>query len=269
MKLKRFIASIVATALVGTTFAMTSSITASADDIGTAWLCFGNGMAEQWDAGALPGSTATITGNGDYTVSVDLSSEQAAESILILLIQSDINIYGEDANGNKLYDEMTFRVNSISIDGNEIAYSGPSDGADSTNNDGVSYRLNIYNTWGNNVTDIDANITNTSNITVNFTVSGIKEAQDAPEETEAPAETTTSNSNETTNADGGSTTTTSNSSSSNGDTTTTSASNNDNGVASEDATEDTAQPTGDAGVAGIVLVCALAGAGFVATCKKN
>lgn len=173
MNIKKFIASITTLALMGTTMSLGSVISANAEEsVGNAWLCFTNGMAEQWNAGEL-GEAVEITGNGSYSLSIDLDETQGAESILLLLISTDINIYEEDENGNKLYDDMTFSVDSISIDGNEVEYTGPSEGAVATENDGISYRLNILNTWGNSVEDIDANVVNTSNITVNFTVSGI------------------------------------------------------------------------------------------------
>lgn len=176
MNIKKFVAGITTLALMGTTMALGSVFTASADTssnvIGTAYLSFTNGVAEQWSAGEL-GDSVDITGNGDYTLSVNLGEDQGSESILLLLISTDINIYAEDADGNKLYDDMKFTINSVSVDGKEIAYTGPSDGAVATENDGVSYRYNILNTWGNSVKDIDGNVVNTSNVTVEFSVSGL------------------------------------------------------------------------------------------------
>ena len=176
MNIKKFVAGITTLALMGTTMALGSVFTASADTssnvIGTAYLSFANGVAEQWSAGEL-GDSVDITGNGDYTLSVDLDENQGSESILLLLISTDINIYAEDADGNKLYDDMKFTINSISVDGKEIEYTGPSNGAVATENDGISYRYNILNTWGNSVKDIDGNVVNTSNVTVEFSVSGL------------------------------------------------------------------------------------------------
>lgn len=176
MNIKKFVAGITTLALMGTTMALGSVFTASADTssnvIGTAYLSFTNGVAEQWSAGEL-GDSVDITGNGDYTLSVDLDENQGSESILLLLISTDINIYAEDGNGNKLYDDMKFTINSISVDGKEIEYTGPSNGAVATENDGISYRYNILNTWGNSVKDIDGNVVNTSNVTVEFSVSGL------------------------------------------------------------------------------------------------
>lgn len=55
----------------------------------------------------------------------------------------------------------------------EIAYTGPSAGAVGTGNEGTNYRINIYNTWGNNVTDINNTVVAEKNITVTFTVEGL------------------------------------------------------------------------------------------------
>ncbi len=55
----------------------------------------------------------------------------------------------------------------------EIPYNGPGAGALATQDDGKGLRLNIYNTWGNQVTDINNAVAVVDNITVTFTVSGI------------------------------------------------------------------------------------------------
>ena len=55
----------------------------------------------------------------------------------------------------------------------EIPYTGPTAGALATDNDGVSLRLNIYNTWGNDFRDIDENTAVIDYVKVNFTISGI------------------------------------------------------------------------------------------------
>ncbi|MGN1086158.1 MAG: hypothetical protein ACI4Q5_03900 [Porcipelethomonas sp.] len=55
----------------------------------------------------------------------------------------------------------------------EIAYTGPSAGAVNVDNNGNDYRLNIYNVWGNDVKDINNNVTVEKNIAVTFTISGL------------------------------------------------------------------------------------------------
>jgi len=65
----------------------------------------------------------------------------------------------------------------------EIAYT-QSEGSLSTDNDGVSLRRNIYNTWGNSVTDINNEGTWEDNITIEFTISGIGDASALEDGTE-------------------------------------------------------------------------------------
>lgn len=55
----------------------------------------------------------------------------------------------------------------------EIAYTGQSAGAVNVDNNGTDYRLNIYNTWGNDVKDINNNVTVEKNLAVTFTISGL------------------------------------------------------------------------------------------------
>ena len=55
----------------------------------------------------------------------------------------------------------------------EIAYTGPSAGAVNVDNNGNDYRFNIYNVWGNDVKDINNNVTVEKNIAVTFTISGL------------------------------------------------------------------------------------------------
>lgn len=54
-----------------------------------------------------------------------------------------------------------------------IAYTDGGIASMGKDNDGISVRKNIYNTWGNNVTDIDSANPVNKYITVDFTVSGI------------------------------------------------------------------------------------------------
>lgn len=64
----------------------------------------------------------------------------------------------------------TMGLNSYAAD---IPYTGPTAGVLATDNDGVSLRVNILNTWGNDFRDIDENTSVVDYIKVNFTVSGI------------------------------------------------------------------------------------------------
>lgn len=184
MRMKNIFTAMAACAVAVSSLAVSAFTTSAEDAIGSAYLCFTNGVCEQWNAGDLPsGEAVEITGNGQYTVAVEAT---ASESILLMLIQTDINIYTEDEAGNLIYEDMVLTVDSVVINGTEIAYTGPSEGAVSTADNGTDYRLNIYNIWGNSVEDINGAVVNEGLIEVTFTVSGL--AEDAPAET--PEEST-------------------------------------------------------------------------------
>lgn len=260
MKLKKFIASIVATALVGTTMAITGVIGASAvPETYTAVLNGTVGSTSLWDSSA---PSCTINGDGDYSLTFPLNEatkSEAGTGALILEIP-DINIYDIVGEGATLADTgIVLSVNSITVDGNAIAYNGPSDGAYRTGDNGTCIRLNIYNVWGgNDVQDIDFNFEAEKDVTINFNVSGLSAAI---QKANGSGEETTTASDETTKADG---TTKKDDTTTKKDETTKS-----DGDGTTVAQEETTTATGDAGIAGIVLVCALTGAGVVASRKKD
>jgi hypothetical protein len=290
MKLKRFIASIVATALVGTTVAMTSALDASAvADTYTATL-----QGQLVDTGFWNGdaSTVQVTGDGSYSVSLTyngVDAEVTSESCCLILTL-DFNVYDVSTNGVLSETGIVIDINSVDCDGTSLNYSGTSsnDKAYRVDDDGKSIRHNIFNSWGGaaqDVSDITVpfSVTSGSVVTVNFTVSGLNDAitkakELAGEDTSDSSDDNT-NTDGTTNSDGSSdTTTTSAATTTSADTTTTGASttksdsdsNSDSDSDSgEVAQEETANATSDSGVAGIVLVCALAGAGLVATRKRD
>ncbi len=266
MKLKKLLAGITSAILVGTTMAVTGvCTTASADTIGHAYIIFSNGLAQNWKA-SDPGGSIDITGNGSYTISYDIAPENAAESILFLGIETDINTYQQNAQEVEIYKNMSFNITSITVDGVAINYN-KSAGADGTDDNGSNYRLSIYDTWSSrNVQDIDANVVNSSNITINFDVTGIVEDTPNDTTTEAPTTTTAGNSSSTTS---GSTTSAKSDGTTTASSTTSGASSNGDSTTTTVATEDTNLETGDAGIAGVVLVFALTAVGAVATRKHD
>lgn len=266
MKLKKFIASIVATALVGTTMAITGAIGASAvPETYTAVLSGTVGDTVRWDNDA---PRCTINGDGDYSLTFELNgaTESKTGTGALILEIPDINIYDIAGEGATIADTgIVLSVNSITIDGNAVAYNGPSDGAYIPGDNGNCIRLNIYNVWGgNDVQDIDFNFTAEKDVTVNFNVSGlsaaIQKANGGGEETTTASDETTK-ADDTTKADG---TTKKDDTTTKKDETTKS-----DGDGTTVAQEETTTATGDAGIAGIVLVCALTGAGVVASRKKD
>ena len=72
----------------------------------------------------------------------------------------------------------------------EIKYTGPSENAFNLENDGVSLRMNLYNTWGQETTDLENTGAFQEKISVTFTVDGLGEnsANIAEDGTETPYE---------------------------------------------------------------------------------
>lgn len=308
MKLRKLVASVLATALVGATV-MVAPISASADEVPTSYKATLSGQlvkTEYWNSNA--GST-TVDHDGTYDVSITYSGDdgQVTADDLCLILELDFNLYSlvpKGSNPDLEASGITMGINSVTVDGVSLNYSGsPTSNAYRCSDDGKSIRFNIYNTWsdgtGQHTTDITVpfDVKNGSVVSVNFTVNGLENAIAKAQELNASTTSNTDNSQVTTTegdtssddttttttvADGSTTTTTANGSTTttaNGTTTAganNSSNNSSNGTTTtksgdspETATEDTATATGDTGVAGIVLVVALAGLTGAAMRKKH
>lgn len=271
--IKRLTAVLAAASVVGI-FAATFSMGASAEGKDeppyTAWLAASIGNDQQWNAGEWQDTTATINGDGSYTVSATIPEDGGSETIEYLSLETDINVYAFVEEGGDYKTEGTLKlvIDRIYVghfDGSEteLTYNGPGDLAYCTRDDGSSARMNILNKWGGatqQTTDIDGTIPGGimagETINIDFTVSGISAgggtATTAPEENKVPDSTTTS----ATNSDGtaattaaGATTVSGNNSSSN------SSSNSSKGGSSNSssAKNSTTSETGDFGIAAVVL----------------
>lgn len=133
------------------------------------------------------GNDAMISGDGSYFAEVNFAT--GSESIELLILQTNINGYAfiHPEGGEDILKDTTVKINIdrvvvISADGTEreIPYNGPGDTAFGKGDDGVSLRLNLYNIWGNKVTDIPNNgeaglepILEGDTLRVEFTVSGL------------------------------------------------------------------------------------------------
>lgn len=152
----------------------------------TAWLCLQAGGTSSWDAADEGQVAATIEESGDYSVSYTIQPGGGSESIECMILSTNINAYAFVEEGKDPWVDGTAKIeiNSIEIqrtsgDTDVIEYTGPSEGAFNKENDGVSLRMNIYNVWGNNITDItntpEGGLAEGDTVVVNFTVSGIDE----------------------------------------------------------------------------------------------
>jgi hypothetical protein len=151
---------------------------------------FSNGLAAQWDNDGSLADAVAVTGNGDYTLTINIPAEDAAQTIEFLALSTDLNKYQQNADEQEIFNNLSITVNSILVDGEEIAYVA-SDNALDVNDDGSTYRFSIYDSWSpRNVQDIDPNVDNTSSIVINFTIDGIAADGVDTSETSEPETTT-------------------------------------------------------------------------------
>lgn len=198
MKNLKKIAAVVAVAITVSSMPLSASALDATDEAPyTAWLCLQAGGDKKWvsesedpalvaEKNNISGNESNITGDGEY--SVDVTMVGGSSSIECLILSTNINAYAFVEEGKDPWTDGTAKIeiNSITIervDGTttEIAYDGPSEGAFSKEDDGVSLRMNIYNTWGNNVTDIsnepEGGLNEGDKLVVDFTVSGLVKAE--------------------------------------------------------------------------------------------
>lgn len=177
--------------------AIGTSVTASAADSSTAMLIGSVGDYAQWSSDAsanyppLSGSQlATVTGDGEYTVSFSIAGGSGpASKIDYLCLQLD----GMTTDN---YPELGITINSVSIDGSDVEYKTSDSSVNLTYYTGDKGYSRVYFTvtsgWGQpEVTDIASETQVTDNITVKFTVSG---TAGGPVETAAPTEAPTTSS---------------------------------------------------------------------------
>lgn len=298
MKMMKKMAAVLAAAAVVSV--ATASVTMNAGAVAstseppyTAWISYSIGGAQQWEPGEQGGEAATINGDGQYTATAAVPG--GSETIELLILSTNINGYAFVEEGKDPWVDGTAKIaiDSVKIvrtDGSEteIAYTGPSDGAFSKENDGTSLRMNIFNEWGNSVRDISNKPTGGINdgdmISVTFTVSGIN-AGGGTAETTAPDEngsdtTTTA----ATNADGSAATTEAGGTtaaggnggnSSNNSSNSSSGSSNKSSGSSNSGSSNNAKTseTGDFGIAAVVLgaiaTAALGAGAYTVTRRKK
>jgi uncharacterized protein YkwD len=151
-----------------------------------------------WDASC----STEITGDGQYSLEWNLdSATEAKEGSGAIFIDTNIDPYdflpaGYSNTGKADIAKdtgITLSVDSVEVDGVEIAYNGPSDDAYVCESDydgnNSRLRLNVYNMWGSDVDDIDFNFAVESSIKVTFSVTGLDEARGYT--TSEPVTTTT------------------------------------------------------------------------------
>lgn len=180
MNIKKIIASVMATSVVCASMA-TMSVGAEVQDSYTFSLMGAVGTGQFWDADA---PTVEVDGDGSYSLEFEFTEPtESTDGSGAIILSTDINAFDFVEEGTSIDKTeiaqktgINITIDSVEIDGQEVAYTGPSAGAYVFNDDGSTIRLNVYNVWGNDVKDIDFNFNVEQSIKVNFTVDGLTEA---------------------------------------------------------------------------------------------
>ena len=212
-----------------TTSAITTTTSATTTEpagevYGQVYLAGQGGAYQFWDVDSDGVVPVNITGNGTYTAEYDIMEGDGTGSLECLILDSNINLYQFLPEGYKTVDSatavkdcgVTFNVQKITLDGVDLAYTGPTDGSMCAANDGVSLRRNILNTWTKpSIKDINGkDLSLTSRLKVTFTVAGLPGGEEVTTEpttttTEATTTTTTTTQATTTTTTAATTTTSS------------------------------------------------------------
>ena len=125
----------------------------AADDTAVAWIMYQSGdYAVSYSVGDIYDPTnktvnvkatnALITGDGEYTVSLDLSDAGGGKGVTF----SALGIY----NGEILYPDHVITIKSFKVNGEEITLDGK---GYTCSDDGKCTRMNLYNGWVSAVPD--------------------------------------------------------------------------------------------------------------------
>lgn len=212
MKLTKIMAGIAASAVAASALAVASFAVDAQGTPGQAGIAFsdGNWTCQYWFDGneyATQETTAAITGDGQYTVSVDAFTTYTDEETGDDVTQpgaTDIAFAAvQVVDGETLFPGMVITIDSVKFDGNEVALNGT---PYTSSDDGVTTRVNLYNEWVSALPDdartvdgLAADATPTAmsksvgewtKMEVTFTVSGAAGAAAPAAEEAAPVEET-------------------------------------------------------------------------------
>ncbi len=204
MKFNKIFAVFLATLFAAMSFAVTASALDAVGEDGEALIAFSSGdySAQYWADGkeyATIATTAIVTGDGSYSVSVEVPGGTKDFQFVALQI----------VKGEKLFPNNVVTITSVELDGKAIKLKGS---PVTSSDDGVTTRVNLYNNWigslPNNARGVkddsthlamDNNCGEWTTLTVNFKVT-TKAAETTAAETEAPETTTTTTAATTTEA---------------------------------------------------------------------
>lgn len=269
MKMKKIFAAMAATAVTASAFAaMSLSANAAAvtyPESITVMVAGGWGSYTGTWTDATDDNSITITENGTYTITVPSGEAgELTEGSWAMAIRTtnftafDYGDEGDDFDACLQKGGVNLTVDSVKIGDAEKKIA---DSVVRNDDDGNNMRVNIYNQWTSPaVAIVDGNQVFDADVSVTFTVSGLKFGDQATEPTEAPATTT---------ADGGSAATTTKADDSKATTTKAADSKTTTTKAASGTSTETSAQTGDVGVAVAVAALGLAAATAFVVRKKD
>lgn len=190
MKIKKIFAGILTAAVAASSMIIPSS----AADSYTASLLISDSQSigQYWGVGGS-GNTidscvtnATVTGDGKYTVSLDVSGgfskDGSSYTDMKDLDVLSVSIAGAGAKWN----EAKITIDSVTVNGASVAVSGATSRIDANNN----LRVDLFNDVATpKVSCINGNVGSFSKLSVSFTLSGTKAEDEPVTTTAAPAQT--------------------------------------------------------------------------------
>ncbi|MBQ3842929.1 MAG: hypothetical protein II820_09590 [Ruminiclostridium sp.] len=212
MKLRNIMAGFAASAVAFSALAVAASAADATGTPGTAGIAFadGNWTCQYWLDGneyATKENTVLITGDGQYTVSVEayttFTDEETGDDVTQPGASNIAFAAVQVVEGETLFPGMVITIDSVKFDGKEVTLNGT---PYTSSDEQITTRVNLYNEWvpappddARTVDGLAADATPTAmsnsvgdwnTMEVTFTVSGTAGAADAAapvEETAAPA----------------------------------------------------------------------------------
>ncbi len=209
MKLNKLFASIAASAVAAASLAAVSYAADATGNPGETAICFADsGWTSQFwlngDEQVSTATTATITGDGTYTVSVNAATKITDEETGDEVVSEGANGLAfaaiEVVDGETLFPGMVITIDSVKVDGVEQALNGT---PYTSSDEKITTRVNLYNEWvsappedARTIDGLAADATPSAlgndlgewkTMEVTFTVSGAAAAPAETETTAAPA----------------------------------------------------------------------------------
>ena len=212
MKFNKITAAFTASALAAAAMTVSAYAVDAEGPDGMAGIAFASGdwTSQYWlnnTEYASEATTAIVTGNGTYTVSVDakttVEDEETGEEVTTDGAKGLAFAALQIVNGEALFPGAVITIDSVKLDGVELAFTGT---PYTSSDEGVTTRVNLYNEWVSEVPADARGVVEDStarpidnsvfgewnNLTVTFTVSGADaaapaDAEDTTENDAAPA----------------------------------------------------------------------------------